>query len=65
MKPIVLPLRDLSLGVITWNGTDAIKSDGVIHGDQEKGEIDLDNSDTDCDDYNDCDEDNKFLVYTN
>jgi hypothetical protein len=33
MKPIVLPLRDLSLGVITWNGTDAIKSDGVIHGD--------------------------------
>ena len=28
-----------------------------------KGEIDLDNSDTDCDDYSDCDEDNKLLYF--
>jgi hypothetical protein len=33
MKPIALPFKNESLGVITWNGTDAIESDGVTHED--------------------------------
>jgi hypothetical protein len=32
MKPIARPLQDESSGGITWDGTGAIESDGVIHG---------------------------------